>query len=203
MRPGVGCLMSAIVLGLAAEAGAQVIQLPSFSSFGVDTTVIVPDSGRARAGGAQRGSSASNSTRGIPGNRAAGVNRQAAGTHVTVQIHDPQAADARALQHAPTPRAAIDPPAVSMLEMAHRRVEKASAQQREAEAVFAKGRRAQATGKPSVASIYYRMAARQANGELRTRIETEWSEATAAGVPATYHQRPATNHSPRPPTSAD
>jgi hypothetical protein len=201
MRCGVGYLVLAIVFALAAEACAQVLQLPSFSSFGVDTTVIVPDSGAARTGSVRRASSGTSSFGGIPRNRVLGTSAQAAGTHVRAQIHDPQAADDALLRQAqarragdfgnapPAPRgglarAAADPLAGSVVEMEQRRAEQAVAQQREAAALFEKGRRAQTAGKSSVAAVYYRMAAKQASGPLKKRIDAELSALPAGSARA-------------------
>ncbi len=185
-----GCFGLAIVLALASYARAQVLQLPSFHSFGVDTTVIVPDSGGARLGDVRRSSSGTNSFNGIPRNRALGLDRQAAGAHVMARIHDPQAADAALLQQAQgqrrgefvrklLPRAAADPLVGSVAEMEQRRAQQsaqqAGAQLHEAEALFERARQAQAAGKSSVAGVYYRMAARQASGPLKKRIEAELS----------------------------
>ena len=180
MRLGRGSLVAVVVLTLAVEADAQVLQLPSFHSFGVDTTVVVPDSGGARAGDNKRGSS---SLSRFGGNRGVGLNRQASGAHVTVQIHDPPVA-AREAVRVPTPRAAGDPPAVSLLEIDRRQSERALVQQRESTSALVKGRRALAAGKPSVAAVYYRTAARAASGKLRARIQAEWSDTSAASVPA-------------------
>jgi hypothetical protein len=197
-----GCFGLAIVLSTAERAGAQVLQLPSFNSFGVDTTVIVPDSGRARTGDVRRSSSGTNSFNGIPRNRALGLDRQAAGAHVMARIHDPQAADAALLKQAPgrrgadfgssaVPRAAADPLVGSVAEMEQRRAQQSAVPEREAESLFERGRQAQAAGKSSVAGVYYRMAARQASGPLRKRIEAELSALKGGATSAVAPDRAA------------
>ena len=47
--PAASCC--AIVLLAAANLAAQVVELPSFQSFGTSTTVVVPDRGTASLGG--------------------------------------------------------------------------------------------------------------------------------------------------------
>lgn len=62
---GLGLYVAMIVAG-GAKAQAQVVQLPTFRSFGIGTTVVVPDGGSAFLGGVSRGQIGSNS-RGVPG----------------------------------------------------------------------------------------------------------------------------------------
>jgi hypothetical protein len=82
--------MIAILLSVG-TARAQVIQLPSFHQFSVDTTVVVPDSGRASIAGNRSGRAGRSNFNGLPPNRAAGVDRGAGGASVHAQIHDPAA----------------------------------------------------------------------------------------------------------------
>jgi hypothetical protein len=77
----------------AAAASAQVVQLPSFHSFSVDTTVVVPDSGPSAVASQRAARSSQSQLRGLPGSRAIGRDRQAAGAAVRAQIHDPEAAE--------------------------------------------------------------------------------------------------------------
>jgi len=83
-------MLSAIVL-CAGTARAQVIQLPSFHQFSVDTTVVVPDSGAASIAGNRTGRAARSNFNGLPPARAAGIDRGASSTSVHAQIHDPVA----------------------------------------------------------------------------------------------------------------
>lgn len=182
-----GCLA---VLFVAGEAAAQTIQLPSFSSFGVNTTVVVPDSGGAFITRDRRSYQNLNSFRGFTPIRGRGISRQTTGIGITAQIHDPAAADAALLSRssaAGTPvakdaaslrigagRAATDAPLGSVAELKQRRARQAARQaaetQREAKAFFDKGRQAQAAGKSSLAAVYFGMAARRATGPLRDKI---------------------------------
>ncbi|MGD9720644.1 MAG: hypothetical protein AB7O59_16425 [Pirellulales bacterium] len=182
-------LCCAAFLLVGATATAQTIQLPSFSSFGVDTTVVVPDSGGAYAARDRRASYGTSTFGGVPLNRGWGVRRQIGGLGVTASVHDPAAADAalrgalvRRAQHSggKSPPLAIhagranhDAPLGSVAEMAQRRTAAAAAANREAQATFEKGLQAQAAGKASVAAIYFRAAAAQANGPLLAKIRAE------------------------------
>lgn len=59
-------LIGCVVLLTASQTGAQVVQLPSFHVFSVNTTVVVPDRGSVYLGRVQRGAICS-SRRRIPG----------------------------------------------------------------------------------------------------------------------------------------
>ncbi len=83
----------------ASGAQAQVVQLPTFSSFSISTTVSVPDSGAGFVGGVSRGSWGSRS-RGVPGfsnapgasrlftNRSSGSSVSSSGAYATAPITD-------------------------------------------------------------------------------------------------------------------
>ena len=71
--------------------------------------------------------------------------------------------------------AAADAPAASLSELERQRAAQATAGQRQAVALLQKGRAAHAVGKASVATIYYRSAARAASGELRKQIVDEFN----------------------------
>jgi hypothetical protein len=173
----------AMLLGAASGgAWAQTIQLPSFSNVGVNTTVIVPDSGGASLGGDRRASSSWTSFGAFPRSQGWGVRRQTSGIGVTAQIHDPQAAAAagrNTQSGAARPlmvgarRAAGDAPPGSVAELEKRRQRLAADAQNEALRLLDKARAAHTAGKPSVANIYYGMAARHASGELRNSIVAE------------------------------
>ena len=81
------CAMPEIVAG-------QVIQLPSFHSFSVDTTVVVPDAGRATIAGNRQGRTGVSRVGPHSANRSVGVDRQATGASALAAIHDPRQADA-------------------------------------------------------------------------------------------------------------
>lgn len=174
-----GCLWA-----IGPELSAQVVQLPSFSSFSVDTTVVVPDGGAALLGGVGRGSRATSEFGGIPRRRVSGVNRQVSGAYVRALVHDPPAAEAALARQAATERAAdaelplarTTPSAagtLSLRDIERARAARADAAQGEARALLAKAQQSRADGKAGVARIYYRSAAKVATGDLRTTIERE------------------------------
>jgi hypothetical protein len=90
-----------LVLRAASALGqATSVQLPTYSYFGVGTTVMVPDGGSAYLGGVNRARS-SRIEGGVPGlpfapfqNRAIGSERSASNMSVSVTIHDFAAMDA-------------------------------------------------------------------------------------------------------------
>lgn len=187
MRPVVWLIGLAAIASSQTVAG-QVIQLPSFHSFSVDTTVVVPDAGRAKIAGSKKGRTTANR---LPANRADGVDRQASGAAALATIHDPQQADA-ALQRqaqaqsraaakgsAPTSApwsgrtAATDRAMPSVTAIEVQSASRAAAVERETLALVQKARAAAAGGKASVATIYYRRAAAQATGRLQRTIAAE------------------------------
>jgi hypothetical protein len=194
-----------IMCAAAADGFAQTIQLPSFSTFSVDTTVLVPDSGAGWAAGSKRGSSGTSSFGGVGRQRAAGSNRQAAGMHVLAKIHDPAEADQALSQKAQARTApvrgagAVDPSAPattdlaraatdlglkSVTEIERQRAARSSAQQREALAFYEKGRRAAEAGKSRVAAMFFRTASKQATGAVKQEIDADL-KALEASRPAT------------------
>jgi hypothetical protein len=95
-------LLSGFVLAIASAAEAQVVQLPTFQIFSVQTTVVAPDRGWSVLGGAAqaRGQQA---VQGVPGaarlpwagrllgNRGAASELRLAGAAVSATIHDREA----------------------------------------------------------------------------------------------------------------
>jgi hypothetical protein len=75
--------------------------------------------------------------------------------------------EAGALDHAGVLRAA---PVASVADLRRQNAEQDEAQRQEALALVAKARQAEAAGKPGVAQVYYAMAARRGDDELRRRI---------------------------------
>ena len=174
-------------------APATAVQLPTYSMFGTQSTVSVPDRGNALLGGVNRAASGRNEfgAPGLPGNRAVGIDRSAAGTRVNVMIHDMAEMDERILKGSTGAPAGAD--SASHLDPAARRLAAARASSagrpapsvaearrlRAAEQVNGDGevagymeraRNAEKSGKKNVAKIYYRMAARRASGELKEQI---------------------------------
>lgn len=93
---GAACAIAAWCLAvtpgnLAAQQNAVTIQLPTYSSFSVSTSVLVPDRGGAALGGVNRSAMGGSQFGPAPlpaGTRAMGVERQAQNAHVFVQVHD-------------------------------------------------------------------------------------------------------------------
>jgi hypothetical protein len=179
---------AAPTVAVPATAAAQVIQLPSFHSFSVDTTVVVPDSGPRPLAGQKRARASSSRFAPAAPHRASGIDRQAAGAAALATIHDPRQADAALLQRAQalrakqqaTPSAAARPPAAasdplpkSLAEIERQRAEQSVTSGREARSLIEKARAALAAGKPAVANIYYGRARNQAAGPLRQQIDAE------------------------------
>jgi hypothetical protein len=94
-----------LLLAISAPASAQVIQLPSFHSFSVDTTVVVPDSGPAPLADQRTARTGRSQAGGLPGARAIGRDRQRAGANVQAQIHDPLTAEGDLAEQARASRA--------------------------------------------------------------------------------------------------
>jgi len=137
-----------------------------------------------------------------PGNRAFGSERAARGMFVSAQIHDlhdmdslllsPEAREARAKRRAEAAAlAAKDPQALSASERAvqaqasssgepirsvadirRQRQALQDAKQEEALALVRRGEQAHSEGKTGAARVLYQMAARRAEGELKSRIES-------------------------------
>jgi type II secretory pathway component GspD/PulD (secretin) len=101
-------IVSLVVLGGVSSAGGQVVQLPTFQSFSVGTTVVVPDRGAAYLGGVNRAYYQSNrygvpGLSGLPGvgrlfgNRSAASGVSSSGAYVTATIIDHREWDAAVL----------------------------------------------------------------------------------------------------------
>ena len=89
-----------------AQSGANVsVQLPNFSTFGVNTSVLVPDSGPSPLARERQAFYSRFTPGGLNASRSVGIQRRDAMVAATVQIHDPQAADAELLRAAKARRA--------------------------------------------------------------------------------------------------
>ena len=111
MRTRLGWLAAVCVLTSATTARGQVVQLPSFELFTVNTTVSVPDQGSMLLGGTSS-SFTGRDSRGVPGlsklpgagrlftNKAIGSETSAAGLRVSATIHDQHEMDAAVLASA-------------------------------------------------------------------------------------------------------
>jgi hypothetical protein len=185
-------------------SGANVtIQLPNFSAFGVNTTVLVPDSGPSPYARERQAAYSRAMYRGWHPQRAFGAQRSAAISSTTAQVHDPRAADEMLLRAARSRRTnwvrgslgeqpgrlpqSADPRLASLSEIERRRAAASAAGNREAAQLVEKARQARAAGKSSVATIYYEMAARRASAALKTSIERESDSSRTAATGAAAH----------------
>jgi hypothetical protein len=205
----IATVVGSALLWAAGVASAQnaptTVQLPTFSFFTVRTSVLVPDSGGAYAGGMSSGYNSSNS-RGLPfwskspwfsplgASRGIDGDVDAGGVSVHATIIDRAELDRAVLSEAAARRA---PPSESELKadeltrnarnngespppgsIAAIRAELAAedAQQaQQAATLFAKARELEAANKPGQAKIYYRRASRHAGEELKREIAQRMS----------------------------
>ena len=195
-------LLLCLGVGLAqGQIPGSAVQLPTYSYFGGNSTVLVPDGGSTFFGGINRASSARNEFgspllpfRGV----GIGSRRSASSMHITATIHDFAAMDEYLLSQAaqrttfpvrltnsrPLPRSNPDTWQVvaprssisaenlsaSVAEERLRRTRLSQARESEAAEYFQRGQRAEAAGKNGAAKIFYQMAARRANGQLKQQL---------------------------------
>jgi hypothetical protein len=162
------------------------VQLPTFSYFGLGTTVSVPDRGSVYLGGVKRATSGVRES-GVPllpsaplRNRSFGTTTSASGASVSVYIHDFQAMDEYLRSQPPAGQALVSrdgaaaalsrPLALSPTEVARQRPVAPVDPQQEAEKLYGLGMEAQAQGNLGAAKVFYEMASRRATGELRERV---------------------------------
>jgi hypothetical protein len=175
------------------------VQLPTFSFFTVQTTVSVPDSGGAFLGGMSRGYNSS-TARGLPfwaktpwlsplgGSRgiASGVDAGGVSVHATIIDHeelDKAVLSEAAARHVPPSETDLkaerltrhtnSPDAPSPTSVAAIRAQQtagAAERAEQAAALFAKAKDMEAANKPGQAKIYYRMASRHADDDLKQQI---------------------------------
>jgi hypothetical protein len=175
-------------LPVAAQQGGITLQLPTYRTFRVSTTVSVPDRGGAYLGGVNSGRSSRQrfGSPVTPGGVAIGNSRQSAGVHVSAFIQDHQEMDRALLGEG---RNALGTGAIGkdrlsasssraqpLASVAEIRAQQETAEEVrhvEAENFYQQGLDAVATGKPSVARIHFQMAARRASGDLKQRAATE------------------------------
>ena len=174
-------LAAALIAGLVSPVNlaAQVVQLPTYSSFSTNTTVVVPDHGGSHVGSLNRASSGRNEFGGFSRRRVAtGSERAAAGVDVAVTIHDMQELDAAHRRTAPSALrdhfaglSLTGPRVQSLNEIARTRAHAATAAQRELDQIMARAQAAESAGKPNVARVYYKSVARRAAGHLKQQAQ--------------------------------
>lgn len=216
MRFSIVVVLSLRAGDLASAQQPAVVQLPSVSTFGVNTSVSVPDRGSVSLGGVGRSSRGSNSFGPgfLPGNRSFGSSLTTSNTSVHATIHDFDALDRETLAKAqagqfarrhvnPNDRArrlalhrgsllsressAERVPEHSVADARRRQVIEADAERAEALANVKRARASLTAGKANVAAIFYKVAAGHATGELRRQIENEAAEARASRPPRVAH----------------
>jgi len=183
------CFVLAACRAGGVELHAQTVQLPTFHSYSSSIDVLVPDQGQANLGGVRRAASGRIEFGApfLPGQRAGGWDRQSAGISVTAKIHDFEAQDSalhkaatarrasgQAAQNRLKPRGATlgmewasQPPLASVGELRSQRLSQSVEREQEAQALMARAAAAEAHGKPSLAKIYYQMAARNSTGPIK------------------------------------
>jgi len=190
MSQGIFFLALVGSFGIALPARAQVVQLPTFHFFTVETSVSVPDRGGAFLGGVGRSSMGTQqfAPPWMPPSRAGGYNSSAHNLGVTATIHDLSG-----------PARGTAPATSSADELFRDRLSSASRDQiprdatvrqlaaerdaRDARRFLELGDRARNAGKFDVAKVYYMMCARRAQGDLaRTAAERLASLANVAQV---------------------
>jgi hypothetical protein len=83
-----GTLVAASSLVLTSTASAQTVQLPTFNSFSVNTTVIAPDAGIVTPGGIRRTGSAWRGYGPVASSSARSSATASGGVHASAVIHD-------------------------------------------------------------------------------------------------------------------
>jgi len=199
------CLSLSLVGYWSSLAGAQAVQLPSFSFFGVDTAVMAPDRGSAYIGGVRRVSSGSTAFGPSLGpRRAIGSSTSASQLRVKATIHDFAAHDEALLgdsqsssSDAPArsdESSASRAPQGSLAEARRQYAAELAANDEAAKVSLAQARKAAADGKLGAAKIFYKMAARDASAELRRKIAREidaLSSDTDSSMVAAKHDQAA------------
>lgn len=180
-----------------------VVQLPTFSFFGVSTTVSVPDSGSVLLGGRPTYSNGSTAfgppflRPPWPRSRASGGGFAASQSRLGVFIHDFSTLDeltlgaAGKLRHAdaeaPLARRSSSTASRPTGSLAEARALRAAEVQREAEKIeqlFAKAVESEERGNALAARGRYRQVARQAQGDLRRRALAKVRELEGDSRPA-------------------
>ena len=179
-----GWLTFATVGSAFGQGAASTVQLPTFQMFTIDTTVWVPAGGKTVLGGMGRSAGAGSAigTPFGPTNRALAGRTGASQVSISAQVHDMQALDAAVLAAADarrpgglkvasgsTPVSLGHAPSGSVADARQALEAERAADQREAQEYLDKGQRCEADGKLGAARIYYQMASRRAQGDLKTQ----------------------------------
>jgi len=192
--------------------GATTVQLPTFNFFAISTSVEVPDSGTGFLGGMN--SSASGSSQGgIPGlgfrpfsNSATAAAGHGGGMSVRATIHDFDALDKALLgkdfDKTNAGGATRDPlgsanalatdsaGGSSLTEIRREQAAEDAGAAADAQRMIDQGRAYEAAGKPGLAKIQYRMAARRATGAQKQQALADLQRLDASAQAATNGHPP-------------
>ncbi len=189
-QPGsIGMLITPLLFCMNGIADAQIVQLPTFRTFGMSTTVSVPDRGSASLGGVSS-SSMYRRERGLPGfgnapfgsralgNRTIAGGARTGGLNVSAQIHDFEAMEHDLLRNA-RGVAGRSPPKThapdvagrsSIAELRRQQATRQRAEQAEARRDFERGRQLLTQGRTDMAKLYFQRASKRGDAALRTEI---------------------------------
>jgi hypothetical protein len=103
-----GCLSTLLAAVPSVDAQQFVVQEPSLETFGVATTVSVPDRGRTSAGGVRRSASARAMYGPVRTGHSLGLSDQGTGLSIQARVHDLAELDRAALEAADSARKARD-----------------------------------------------------------------------------------------------
>jgi hypothetical protein len=103
-----GCVSSLLIGARAARAQHITVQEPSLETFGVGTTVSVPDRGRMSLGGVRRSAAARAMYGPVRTGHSMGFNDQGTGLNIQARVHDLAELDQAALEAADRARKARD-----------------------------------------------------------------------------------------------
>jgi hypothetical protein len=175
---------------LASPLGAQItVQQPVVQSFGASTTVSVPDRGRAHIASVNSGAWSRSITGPLPSGYATGRELQGRSMSASVFIHDLREMDDALLA---TARSAPPADDVWSQRLAERRGAQPlpaianqipPARHRAAE-LEALARRAEDRGKPAVALVYWRMAAKEGSAPAQSKLAEAGSSTRAVAKSA-------------------
>lgn len=200
-------LVGVCSLPASAQQLATTVQLPTFSFFTVNTTVVVPDRGGMQTGRQQRAMRARQFFGpGLPGGAGGwGMQQQTAGANVNAQIHDLDADGPETGALKPTPRADAETldariertrddsasgSIASLAEIRRSQAADEAAQQRAAKRYVERAETAASEGKVGAARVYYRMALRRASGTLADEIAAKLVSLDARKDDAAVAHRP-------------
>lgn len=191
-------ILSSTAASFADQPVATTVQLPTFNTFSVNTTVSVPDRGAAYLGGIGRAYSGRNEN-GIPivgklpflgpitGGRAIGSSTSSSGVSVHATIIDHEELDKAVLAEAANERGAVAPrvqprkasdsdvahtPFESVAAIKARVAAEDAARLQQADVYIQKAETAETAGRLAAARSYYLLAAKNSQGERQQEAQS-------------------------------